>query len=269
MSEPTTKYIKDDKTEEIAKAINLIEVLSRVKDKVFDVNSELLDPSIKELIILITNVGDSYILELININRDGKSFDSIGDVVIRLIREVQRIHTADLLTNIYSQVKRLTLEDIKNTQNVSVISIINIDDEYYIIPTSICLLYYITEDLKSYLSNENNDLLEHFIGEINAVEPLQPISTKPTVGGSIVEDKTRSYDIPLRECRIRLLQETCLLIIKYNHIDYAINLGEHLKHSLKAAAFDKLENTIIEQKNIVAAFGEEEDEGPGGYGGGD
>ena len=136
-----------------------------------------------------------------------------------------------VLDLLYTEAGRLTLEDIDDAakEKVSIISIINIDDgEYYIIPTPICLLYYIIKDLDKYL--------EDIVCEIDVGE-LEPISTKPTLEGYIVEDKNELYETLPLKCKFKLIQGRCELIIKK---DITIDLSKHLQYSLKASSFNEI-----------------------------
>jgi exonuclease III len=150
-----------------------------------------------------------------------------------------------VLELLYTEAGRLTLEDIDDAakEKVSIISIINIDDgEYYIIPTPICLLYYIIKDLENYLKDIVCDI---DVGE------LEPISTKPTLEGIIVEDKNEQGDNELYEtlplkCRFKLKNGGCELIIKEKE-DITINFSEHIKYSLKASSFNEIKEEIDDQ----------------------
>ena len=134
------------------------------------------------------------------------------------------------LQDIYLEGKKLNINNIINPNNVSIISIINIDNQFYIIPTSVCLLYYITEDLKTHSKKKYL-----FYGKTN-VEKLQPISIKPTKDGVVFNDDiyTKSQSLEC-ECEFELKYNGCFLSIPYKN--KTVNLEQHLRHSLKASLF--------------------------------
>ena len=134
------------------------------------------------------------------------------------------------LKDIYLEGKKLNINHITNPNNVSIISIINIDNQFYIIPTSVCLLYYITEDLKNLNEDEDKSL---FYGKTN-VEKLQPITIKPTVNGVVFNDDIYTKSQSLK-CEFELKYNGCFLFIPDKN--KTVNLEQHLRHSLKASLF--------------------------------
>lgn len=178
-----------------------------------------------------------------------KEYKPLGsDVTQKKVKEefLDNQKNKQVLDLLYTEAGRLTLDDIddKEKENVSIISIINIDDdEYYIIPTPICLLYYIIDDLKEYLKDIVCDI---DVGE------LEPISTKPTLGGYIVKDKNELYETLPLKCIFKLTQGRCELIIKETNI--TIDLSKHIQHSLKASSFNEIKEEIEEQKSEAEKY---------------
>ncbi len=156
------------------------------------------------------------------------------------------------LKSLYSKAKELTLDDIKDKDKVSIISIIKINEDYYIIPTAICLLYYITEDLKAMMiDNYSPEFYVVLTGEIDVGE-LSPIKTKPNIEGNIIKDDNELYETESVKCQFLLTQSRCeLLIIPDKPTDIkTIDFKKHIQHSLKASSFNVMDD--IEQQRKLA-----------------
>uniref|UniRef100_A0A6C0EFD1 Uncharacterized protein n=1 Tax=viral metagenome TaxID=1070528 RepID=A0A6C0EFD1_9ZZZZ len=156
------------------------------------------------------------------------------------------------LKSLYSKAKELTLDDIKDKDKVSIISIIKINEDYYIIPTAICLLYYITEDLKGMMiDNYSPDYYVVLRGVIDVGE-LSPIKTKPNIEGNIIKDDNELYETESVKCQFLLTQSRCeLLIIPDKPTDTkTIDFKKHIQHSLKASSFNVMDD--IEQQRKLA-----------------
>jgi len=183
-----------------------------------------------KIIDTFTKRGKEYYIKILKNNIAKKFGIEKGDPLYDKTLYDKKLYDKgnEKLKDIYLEGKKLNINNITNPNNVSIISIINIDNQFYIIPTSVCLLYYITEDLKNLNEDEDKSL---FYGKTN-VEKIEPISIKPTVNGIVFNDDNTSQSL---KCEFELKYNGCFLFIPDKN--KTVNLKQHLRYSLKASLF--------------------------------